>query len=151
MSSLPGFASRMHVESWGKPGDSTNVLEALPRKLDIKRHSPSILYNWGELQWFTLYSIIMPSGAFYYVFENMMENGAFAALWIKCSIFHNIFKSQRANAPFSIIFSKVFKTLTYSWIFFSFSFYCQTLFQVLSAGVLCTLRVAGWKPTSNHI
>ena len=29
--------------------------------------------------------------------------------------------------------------------------YCQTLFRVLSAGVLCTLRVAGWKPTSNHI
>ena len=33
----------------------------------------------------------------------------------------------------------------------SFSIYCQTLFWVLSAGVLCTLRVAGWKPTSNHI
>ena len=28
-------------------------------------------------------------------------------------------------------------------IFFTFSIYCQTLFQVLSAGVLCTLRVAG--------
>ena len=26
---------------------------------------------------------------------------------------------------------------------FSFSIYCQTLFRVLSAGVLCTLRVAG--------
>ena len=35
--------------------------------------------------------------------------------------------------------------------FLSFSIYCQTLFRVLSAGVLCTLRVAGWKPTSNHI
>ena len=34
---------------------------------------------------------------------------------------------------------------------FSFSIYCQTLFRVLWAGVLCTLRVAGWKPTSNHI
>ena len=33
----------------------------------------------------------------------------------------------------------------------SFSIYCQTLFRILSAGVLCTLRVAGWKPTSNHI
>ena len=29
--------------------------------------------------------------------------------------------------------------------------YCQTLFWVLSAGVLCTLWVAGWKPTSNHM
>ena len=39
------------------------------------------------------------------------------------------------------------------WIrfFLSFSICCQTLYQVLSAGVLCTLRVAGWKPTSNHI
>ena len=35
--------------------------------------------------------------------------------------------------------------------FLSFFIYCQTLFRVLSAGVLCTLRVAGWKPTSNHI
>ena len=34
ISSLPGPASRMHVR----------VLEALPGKLDIKRHSPSILY-----------------------------------------------------------------------------------------------------------
>ena len=38
-----------------------------------------------------------------------------------------------------------------SFLFFSFSIYCQTLFRVLSAGVLCTLRVEGWKPTSNHI
>ena len=38
-----------------------------------------------------------------------------------------------------------------SSFFLSFSIYCQTLFRVLSAGVLCTLRVAGWKPTSNHI
>ena len=35
--------------------------------------------------------------------------------------------------------------------FLSFSIYCQTLFRVLSAGVLCTLWIAGWKPTSNHI
>ena len=45
--------------------------------------------------------------------------------------------------------------LTFSWCakcsFLSFSIYCQTLFRVLSAGVLCTLWVAGWKPTSNRI
>ena len=41
ISSLPGSALRMHVESLGKPGDSTRVLEALPGKLNIKRHSPS--------------------------------------------------------------------------------------------------------------
>ena len=43
-SSLPGSASRMHIESLGKPRDLTSVLEALPGKLDITRHSPSILY-----------------------------------------------------------------------------------------------------------
>ena len=37
ISSLLGSALRTHVESLG-------VLKALPGKLDIKRHSPSILY-----------------------------------------------------------------------------------------------------------
>ena len=45
ISSLPGSVSRTHVESLGKPCDSTSVLEALPCNLDIKRHSPSILYT----------------------------------------------------------------------------------------------------------
>ena len=40
ISSLPGSASRTHVELLGKP----RLLEALPGKLDIKSHSPSILY-----------------------------------------------------------------------------------------------------------
>ena len=44
ISSLPGSASRTHVESLGKPRNSTCVLEALPGILDTKRHSPSILY-----------------------------------------------------------------------------------------------------------
>ena len=35
---------RTHVESLGKPRHSTMVLEALPGKSDIKRHSPRILY-----------------------------------------------------------------------------------------------------------
>ena len=44
ISSLPGSTSRMHVEPLGKPRDSTSVLKALSGKLDIKKHSPSILY-----------------------------------------------------------------------------------------------------------
>ena len=73
ISSLPGKAMRMHVESLDKPrnvnkrsqslawkasrcqqafskpcleslGMSTSVLKALPSKLDINRHSPTILY-----------------------------------------------------------------------------------------------------------
>ena len=44
ISSLPGSASRMHVEWLGKHRNSTSILQALPSKLDIKRHSPRILY-----------------------------------------------------------------------------------------------------------
>ena len=43
ISSLPGSALRTHFESLFKPSNSTSVLKALPGKLDIKRHSPSIL------------------------------------------------------------------------------------------------------------
>ena len=32
-------SARMHVESFGKPRDSTSILKDLPDKLDIKRHS----------------------------------------------------------------------------------------------------------------
>ena len=38
----------MHVESLGKP--STNILEALPGKLDIKRHSHTIFYGFVSSQ-----------------------------------------------------------------------------------------------------
>ena len=38
ISSLPGSPSRKHVELLGKPHNSTSILEALPGKLDIKRH-----------------------------------------------------------------------------------------------------------------
>ena len=44
ISNLPGSALRTHVESFGKPRDVNKRLKALPGKLDIKRHSPSILY-----------------------------------------------------------------------------------------------------------
>ena len=44
ISNLPGSASRAHVESLGKPRDSTSILEAMPGKLDNKRHSPRVLY-----------------------------------------------------------------------------------------------------------
>ena len=48
---LPGSASRTHVESLGKPHDSTNVLSALPGKLDIKRHSTGIPYILTKSTW----------------------------------------------------------------------------------------------------
>ena len=44
ISSLPGSALRAHVKWLSKPRNSTSILEALPGNLDIKRHSPSILY-----------------------------------------------------------------------------------------------------------
>ena len=44
ISMLPGSALRTHVESLSSLAMSTSVLKALPGKLDIKRHSPRILY-----------------------------------------------------------------------------------------------------------
>ena len=44
ISSLPGSALRTLVELLGKPPDVNKRIKALPGKLDIKRHSPSILY-----------------------------------------------------------------------------------------------------------
>ena len=44
ISSFPGSALRTHVEMLGKPCDVNKPLKALPGKLDIKRHSPRILY-----------------------------------------------------------------------------------------------------------
>ena len=62
----------------------------------------------------------MPFDAFH-VFENIMENGAFAP---------NIMKNWRicsfgANAPFSITFSNVFKTSLK--FFMNFFQYCQKI------------------------
>ena len=42
--SLPGSALRMHVESLRKPRDVNMRSQSLAGKLDIKRHSPSLLY-----------------------------------------------------------------------------------------------------------
>ena len=47
VSSLPGSIKRKHVESLGKPHISTRAIEALSGKLDINRHSASILYLEG--------------------------------------------------------------------------------------------------------
>ena len=44
ISSLPGSALRTHVESLGRPRDVNKRSQSLAGKLDIKRHSPSILY-----------------------------------------------------------------------------------------------------------
>ena len=44
ISNVSSLAFRTHVQSLGKPCDSTSILKALSGKLDIKRHSPSSLY-----------------------------------------------------------------------------------------------------------
>ena len=51
ISSLPDSALRTYVESLSQPLYSTSILEALPCKLDIKRHSPSIflLFQTGTM------------------------------------------------------------------------------------------------------
>ena len=46
ISSLPGSALRMHVESLlSKPRDVSKRFQTLPGTLNIKRHSPSNLYT----------------------------------------------------------------------------------------------------------
>ena len=56
ISSLSSSALRMHVESLSKPPD---VNKASPGKLDIKRHSPGILYFLFSVYPFGL---VIPSG-----------------------------------------------------------------------------------------
>ena len=43
ISSVPGSAIRMHIETLGKPYDVNKPSQSLDGKLDIKRHSPNIL------------------------------------------------------------------------------------------------------------
>ena len=50
ISSLPGSAFRTYVELLASLAMSTSILKALPGKLDIKRHSPSILLGGDRLK-----------------------------------------------------------------------------------------------------
>ena len=43
------WLKKTNVELLSKPPDSTSVLEALPGILDTKRHSPSILYLYHDV------------------------------------------------------------------------------------------------------
>ena len=47
ISSLPGSALKSMLNRSASLAMSTSVLKALPDKLDIKRHSPSILYLYN--------------------------------------------------------------------------------------------------------
>ena len=49
ISSLPGSALRTHIQSLSKPCNVNKRSKSLPGKLDIKRHSPSILYIFFKL------------------------------------------------------------------------------------------------------
>ena len=49
ISSLPGSARECLLNHSASLAMSTSVLEALPGKLYIKRHSPSILYLFGSI------------------------------------------------------------------------------------------------------
>ena len=66
ISSLPGKALRMHVESRGLPSHSTCILKAEPGKFEIKRHKRCILLislqvcSLFKLAIMTLLSISVP-------------------------------------------------------------------------------------------
>ena len=49
ISSLPGSAKESMLNQSASLAMSTSIFEALPGKLDIKRHSPSILYLFGSI------------------------------------------------------------------------------------------------------
>ena len=61
ISSLPGLALRTHVESLGMPRDVNKHSQSLPGKLDIKRHSPSILsiYFVNRQEWVIIIIVSM--------------------------------------------------------------------------------------------
>ena len=50
ISSLPGSALKRLLNRSASLAMSTSVLKALPGKLDIKRHSPSILYVFAGME-----------------------------------------------------------------------------------------------------
>ena len=50
IASLPGSASRTHVEPLGKPRDSTRVLETLLVNLISKDTSPNSLFMFGQIR-----------------------------------------------------------------------------------------------------
>ena len=66
----------MHVESLGKPRDVSKRSQALPAKLDIKRHSPSILYIHAVV----LNLLVLHFGHFLYI---LYYNRNRSALWCK--------------------------------------------------------------------
>ena len=52
ISSLPGWALKMHVGLLSKLHDSTSIFKAFPGNFDIKRKSPSIIYLLSWLIYF---------------------------------------------------------------------------------------------------
>ena len=82
ISSLPCKALRRLVESRGLPRDSTCILEALPGKLDIKRHEPGILFIMQFTHWFTLltsdYDVIS---------DFCMDSASLASSFKKCNVY----------------------------------------------------------------
>ena len=75
------------------------IIEFIKQLLKRKETKWDTCRSFSHFFLTTLYSIIMPFDTFEisHIFENIMENGAFALFG--------------ANAPFSRIFSKVFKSL----------------------------------------
>ena len=64
ISSLPGSDLRTRVELLGRPCDVNKRPQILPGKLDIKRHSPSILYLIPPLIWRIAVIIQVPIATF---------------------------------------------------------------------------------------
>ena len=82
ISSLPGKALRMLIESRGLPSDSTCTLKAEPYKLDIKRWEPGTLYSIYQFtNRFTL-----QTGDYGVIIDIHVDSMAFMILFKKCKV-----------------------------------------------------------------
>ena len=76
----------MLVKSFGKPRDSTSVLKALSGKLDIERHSPSILYLSSLVALPGVLGTVVGDSLFIVSCSHCLPDGRVLSLCFLCSI-----------------------------------------------------------------
>ena len=118
----------------GKRMANGSTMDELPAEFSkyrtplVSRYaSPEMAYNFSEMKKFTTWRQL-------WTWLAKAEKVSELLFWGL---------SQRTFETFIFEGLTEYLSLVTGRIFLSFSIYCQTLFRVLSAGVLCTLRVAG--------
>ena len=90
ISSLPGSASRIHVESLDKPRNSTNILKALPSRLDIKR----TIFNARKQYTPILFLLSARRWWFFYCFSLFLTFHPFVVWYVMFYIYWYVFYLQ---------------------------------------------------------